>query len=245
LFGQSHDFFLDLALWNGLPIGILFSIAFTVWIWKILVLTRTSYNAHVQTIVTILCLHSLIEFPIYYSYFLLPAGMLIGTLESQLEKKEAFMLPRYSGAALLAAGILVLTVSVRDYFLIERSFYALRYESRGYLTDQDRLTPKTWALNQLEEHLRISRSEPNPAVSQTELEHMEDVVRVTPGAYIMFKLALNYGLTGNQDKAKFWLNQICNKSFVKQCDEAKQKWQIAVEKYSGQKLMDWPLTQEY
>ena len=70
---------------------------------------------------------------------------------------------------------------------------------------------------------------------------MEDVVRATPGAYIMFKLALDYGLNGNQEKASFWLRQICYKSFVTQCGEAKDKWQKAREKFSNEKLMAWPL----
>ena len=243
LFGQSHDLFLDLVLWNGYPLGILFSLAIVAWIWKLLRLQHDRANAHVQAVVAILCLHSLIEFPIYYSYFLFPAGMLMGTVQSQLEG-EPVLEVRYGFMALLAAGFFVLVVTTRDYFQIERSFYALRLESRGYLTELDKKTPHSWALTQMEEHLRISRIEANDQISPLELAHMEDVVRATPGAYIMFKLALNYGLTGKREKASFWLKQICYKSFVSQCDEARQKWQLATEKYADKKLMGWPFPQD-
>ena len=241
LFGQAHNLFLDLVLWNGYPLGILFALALVAWLGKLFCLERSSPNAHVLAAVALLCLHSLIEFPLYYSYFLFPACMLIGTVQPQLETQPVLRLHRMGGLAMLLAGLAVLVVTTRDYFAIERSFYALRYESRGYQTALSRVTPQTWALTQMEAHLRLSRSEPDLQATPAALAHMEDIVRATPGAYIMFKLALNYGLLQQEDKARFWLGQICNKSFVTQCDEAKDKWQQAREKYARIPLMPWPL----
>jgi len=241
LFSQSHNLFLDLILWNGYPLGILFSLGLVLWVGKLLRLPKTPGHTHVQAAVLILFLHSMIEFPVYYTYFLFPAGMMLGTVQAALERKPVFTLPRYTGLALAVLGVAVLFVTARDYFLIERSFYALRYESRGYTTELDRTTPRTWALNQMEEHLRVSRSEPSGNLDAAQLAHMEDVVRATPGAYIMYKLALDYGLAGNTEKASFWLQQICEKTSQSLCTEARQKWQAATEKYISPPLMAWPL----
>lgn len=242
LFSQSHNFFLDLVLWNGYPLGLLFSAAAIWWIWRLVRLDRNISNWHIQASVLVLCIHCLIEFPIYYTYFLFPMGLMLGSVQPLIFSKPLLTVGNWIRWVVLAASVAVLSLSIRDYFLIERNFYALRLESRGYITDVARKPPDGWVLTQLLEHLRLSRSEANPHATPAQLDEMEDIVRVTPGAYIMFKVALNYGLAGNQEKARFWLNQICNKVYAQQCEEAKQKWQRASQLHIEQKLMPWPLT---
>lgn len=241
LFSYSHNFFLDLVLWNGYPLGLMFSAAAIWWIWRLIRLDRNMANWHIQASVLVLCIHSLAEFPIYYSYFLFPIGLMLGSVQPLIFSKPVLTVSHWARWTGLAICLAALSLSVRDYFLVERNFYALRFESRGYLTDVTRKAPDGWVLTQLVEHLRFSRSEPNPAATPAQLAEMEDIVRATPGAYIIFKLALNYGLVGNEEKARFWLNQICKKAFEQQCEEAQQKWQMASKLHPDQKLIPWPL----
>lgn len=241
LFSQSHNFFLDLVLWNGYPLGVFFALLLVWWIWRLIHLERDSSNWHIQIAILILCVHSLIEFPLYYTYFLFPSGLMLGSRQARIFEKMVLQGSAHVHRFILVIGLVILAVSIRDYFLIERNFYALRFESRGYLTDVPKAAPNGWALTQLVEHMRFSRSEAYRGATPVELQNMENIVRVTPGAYIMFKLAVNYGLNENTDRAKFWLKQICYKSFADQCDIARENWKRAEKKQTTTPLMPWPL----
>lgn len=241
LFSHSHNIFLDLVLWNGYPIGLVFIAGLLWWAWKLMRMERDLSQWHVQAMVAILAVHSLVEFPLYYTYFLLPLGLLLGSVQPYAGGRSYGSVPKLAGLVTLLAGILVLAVTVKEYLAIERSFYALRYESRGMVTSLSSSPPKVFALTHMAEHLRFARSAPDPAVTQSQFEAMEDVVRVTPGAYIMYKLAKNYGLAGNRDKAAFWLRQLCDKTHVTQCKQAREKWEWSVQQGLSPQLIPWPL----
>lgn len=241
LFSQSHNFFLDLVLWNGYPLGLLLSLGVGWWIWKLLRIDRSLPQWHTLVFLAILGVHSLVEYPFCYAYFLFPMGLLLGSAQPIVAGKPFVLLSRNATRAFLALGIVMLSVSIRDYFLIERSFYALRFESRGILTDIPRSPPDAWVLTQMVAHLRFSRDEPVPFASPEEFEQMEAVVRVTPSPHTMFKLALNYALAGNTSKATFWLKQICDKTDDTQCSEAKQKWEFGARQHKYPHLMPWPI----
>ncbi len=241
LFSQSHNFFLDLVLWNGYPLGLLLALGLGWWIWRLLRIDRNLPQWHTLVFLAVLCVHAIVEYPFCYAYFLFPMGLLLGSVQPIIAGTPFMLLSRNATRALLALGIVMLSVSIRDYFLIERSFYALRFESRGILTDIPRSPPDAWVLTQMVAHLRFSRDEPAPLASPEEFEQMEDVVRVTPSPHTMLKLALNYALAGNTGKATFWLKQICDKTVDTQCAEAKQKWELGVRQNKYPHLMPWPI----
>lgn len=241
LFGYSHNIFLDLILCNGYPIGLLFIGGLLWWAWRVMRMERDLPQWHVQAMVAILAVHSLVEFPLYYTYFLLPVGLLLGSVQPYAGGRSYGSVPKLAGFVVLLAGVLVLAITVKEYLAIERSFYALRYESRGMVTSLSSSPPKVFALTHMAEHLRFARSAPDPAATQSQFETMEDVVRVTPGAYIMYKLAKNYGLAGNRDKAAFWLRQLCDKTDVTQCKQAREKWEWSVQQGLSPQLIPWPL----
>ena len=241
LFNQSHNFFLDLMLWNGYPLGLLLACGAVWWIWRLMRLDRSLANWHVQAFAAILCVHSLVEFPLYYTYFLFPMGLLLGTVQSSIFEKPVVEIHRGLTLSLMLMGMLMVVVTVRDYFIVEQSFYELRFETRGIASDAPRSPPDTWALTQLREHLRYSRTEPDPQVTTAQLQQMEEVVRVTPGPHIMYRLAWSYALSGNSAKAAYWLKQICEKTIEVHCDDARKKWEAARSNLPERSDLQWPL----
>lgn len=241
LFNQSHNILLDLMLWNGYLLGTLFFVGLVWWVWRVLALEKNGANWHRQACIMVLCLHCMVEFPIYYTYFLLPLGLLLGSLQAQIWPRGGLSLHRHWRWLMLGVGCIMLYVSVHDYFIIERNYYALRFETRGYQTTEPKEPPKGWALTQLVEFLKVSRQVDRSGYTPAEFQQMEEAVRVTPGGHTMFKIALAYGLAGDAQRATFWLRQICDKLLQDQCAIAKFNWNAAIARHSDEPLMAWPL----
>jgi hypothetical protein len=88
--------------------------------------------------------------------------------------------------------------------------------------------------------LRVSRLNPGGVFTAQEFEKMEQVVRLTPGPFIMLKLAMAYALNEQPEKAQFWLSQICNKTNLEQCEVAQNQWERALINDKHRSLGPWP-----
>ncbi|GAA4999898.1 hypothetical protein GCM10023206_01130 [Acinetobacter puyangensis] len=88
LFTYSHNLFLDLLLWNGLVLGTLLSLLI------IYILYRCYMNLQYKQDLLLFLgfmaffVHSCLEYPYAYTYFLIPAGMFLGYVSYQQNIKE-------------------------------------------------------------------------------------------------------------------------------------------------------------
>ncbi|SNQ29774.1 PglL family O-oligosaccharyltransferase [Acinetobacter apis] len=96
---SAHNIFLDILIWCGLPLGLLIGF-YIIWFYKKLFLSVKSKNELIVILmISALGIHSLLEFPLYYSFFLLPLGLFIGIVLSKsdcgflkLSKKYLFFI---------------------------------------------------------------------------------------------------------------------------------------------------------
>lgn len=239
LYNQSHNIALDLILWLGIPLGVLALLMLFRLLWVMVRVIPSLYHWHAATIVLIAVVHSLVEFPLQYTFFLFPIGMLIGTLCGSSIKVQRSLTALWSRILWCFAMVVVVCLT-RDYALVERNFYALRFESRGFETTEPKAPPDTWVLDQMREHLRVSRLNPSDEFTAQEFEKMEQVVRLTPGPFIMLKLAMAYALNEQPEKAQFWLGQICNKTNLEQCEVARNQWERTRINDKRRSLGPWP-----
>ncbi len=81
---SSHNLLLDLLLWNGLPIGLLVIGICGWWFYSRM---RQCGDAHTWGLLValgVLVVHSMVEFPLMYMFFLMPAGLIIGALDERM-----------------------------------------------------------------------------------------------------------------------------------------------------------------
>lgn len=133
---HSHNLLLQLAFDFGLPVAILFFSLIAWVLWRARGLFATSYGFLAFVCLGCLLIHSLVEFPLWYAYFLLPACWLLGTLtcsrrpgaarsDADLSDPgncgERTPAPKAVRMAAVLAGISVLGVTLsmnRDYYLL-------------------------------------------------------------------------------------------------------------------------------
>ena len=226
LFSHSHNLFLDLLLWCGLPVGLMVTVFLIRWFWYKFVSIRQSEDAVLFMLVLAVGIHALLEFPLQYAYFLLPTGLVIGVLNARLGARVIWVSPRWILAGLFLTAALVLGITLRDYAKVDTSYSQLRLEQS--LLGQGRPPmggpPEVWTLTHLREWINMARAKPHAGMSQQALIDIDAIVVSYPSRSSVYQLAVALALNGEPEKARAWLAKLCKFTNVDECMLAKRSW---------------------
>lgn len=226
IFQQSHNIFLDLMLWTGLPIGLLITGILVRWFWLRFRAVRQPEDVALFLLLTVVGIHALVEFPLQYAYFLLPIGLVMGILNVRLGARVVASTPYGILSGLWLSAALVVGVTVRDYAHVDASYTLLRLEQS--IIGQGRGTmggpPDVWVLTQLREWILVARYKARPGMSQQELEQLAILTRTNPSLSLAYRLATALALNDQPDEARAWLGRICKFTDEEKCHLAQDTW---------------------
>ncbi len=241
LFSQSHNLFLDLVLWNGYPIGlVLIGIIFW-WSWKVFFSLRTFEQLHGVAFTLVLVTHAMLEFPLQYAAFLLPLGLVIGSLNKSLELKVIFKDKQIVSILLLILSSIMLCITIRDYFRVEVSNYGLRFQHYKIETNIPAVPPDVISLTQFHDVILFSRNVPKRNLKDEELQWMINRVEILPSPLLIYNLAVNLTLNNREDEAKKWIILLCKTAPEVNCDDMRALWAEKSVLYPELSKMDWPV----
>ena len=108
---HSHNLLLDLIIYNGLPLGLLICAALTIWFTRRIAVCRNAESWCMLMMVFAILTHALLEYPLHYSFYLLPTGLLMGIIwayertaqESRRSSRFSLALPSISLTILCGA----------------------------------------------------------------------------------------------------------------------------------------------
>ena len=227
IFSHSHNLFLDLVLWLGLPLGLFTILVLVHWFWQKAVAIHNAQDLVLLLLLGTVGLHALLEFPLQYAYFLLPAGLVMGILNNRLGAPPFWSSPSRSLLLLCLGAAVALGITVRDYSKVYTSYTLLRLE-QGIL-GQGRPPlggpPDIWVLTNLREWIRISRVKPRAGMSPSELSDMQTIATYYPSLSAAYKLSVALALNGRPDEARAWLARICKFTDEKECRLAQKTWE--------------------
>lgn len=204
---QAHNLFLELLLWCGYPLGL--GLCGLIVFWCI---NRARRVASIEGVVGMLAvalfgIHSMLELPYHYAYFLIPIGMWIGIVEHE----TSATVQRWASLRWIPVGLSVmLAVAVMyDYVEVEEDFRLARFEAlRVGTRAANTPAPKAHFLPSLTGYLLVTRTRPAAGMSANELTAMEASVRRYPHAASMAKLAFAWALNGRAVDAKQMFSKI-------------------------------------
>lgn len=223
-FGHSHNLFLDLVLWLGIPLGLLFSGVLIWWFLSCIKLVSNPKDAILLMLLGVIGIHAMLELPLHYAYFLLPTGLVMGVLNQRLGIKPVLIIPRWTLVVVWVAAALMLTGIIRDYFRIEASFQAARFELARIGTLPVGEPPDVLLLTQLRERITYMRYEAKSGMTPEELDWVDKVVKAYPGGGMAYKAAKAFALNNRPEEAQEWLKKICKISSPEECDLIKRVW---------------------
>ena len=205
---QAHNLWLDLLIWNGLPLGLLLSAATLYWWISRLKRISSVASALCFLSVTVFGIHAFLELPHHYLYFLMPVGLWIGAIEVN-HSMSIRAKPRPVAAAAVGLGALLVACLVfSPYLAVEDDFRRMRFQAMGVAAEPRSDASGHAALSSLEAYLRMARSEPHAGMSTSEVEALEAVVERYPYAPMMSKLSRAYAVKGQMELAQRMFRRI-------------------------------------
>lgn len=229
---HAHSLALDLLIWSGIPIGLLLLGLMAYWFVTRTLACRDAGAALLLMGLVALLVHAMLEFPHEYAYFLLPAAVAVGAVESAHPAPagpvvRAWMLKAMGGA--IGATLVVVAL---DYLQAEQGFRNLRLESAG-IGAPGLVTPppELRVLDQLEAFQRFVHTEARPGMGTDDLRRLYDVAERFAYPPAMLRHALAAGLNGDPERARTTLQRLCHVHPPPRCEEAREAWAEARRKF--------------
>ncbi|WP_322561013.1 PglL family O-oligosaccharyltransferase [Rhodoferax sp.] len=211
IFKQSHNLFLDLFIWVGLPLGFLISSMIMWIIYRLWMQSSDAISIILFLIIFVAGIHSMLEFPLHYAYFLAPAGLVLGVALSRHQKLEFLVTRRWCALSALLAFGLAMWITAFDYLRVEEDFQSFHLEQAfpGVGSLSQAKISDVIALDQLEELNALLRIVPQANMSEDELQRLELFGRYYPSSVMAHKLVLAYRINGYPHEAELWLKKLC------------------------------------
>ncbi len=221
---HSHNLLLDLLLWAGAPVGGAIALLIAYWFVSRARACNTATACVWLVALAGLFAHGLVEFPLEYAYFLIPAGLMIGAIESLHPRSSAWPIKpwvlRASGCVLLA----LLAVVSWDYLRAEEGYRTMRFETARIGTTQTTPPPQLLLFSQLQAYQQFVQTLAKPGMSAEQVHWMRRVSERYPFPPVMLRYALAVGLNGDPATATATLNRLCRIQPKERCAEAREAW---------------------
>lgn len=194
---HAHNIFIDLLLWNGVLVGGIIS-AFILYslLWAFFKI-RTIEGMFSFLGVGFLFVHSLLEFPLDYAFFLLWFGLLLGVVFSELIEPSRKLGLNFFVFLSFVLGCLFQVWIWREYKLIEDDYRLMRFEVLriGALKALEP-APNVIILAQPREYLRLARTELASSMTDEKILLLRRMAQRTPYPWIIFRYAAALAVRG-------------------------------------------------
>jgi O-antigen ligase len=248
LLSAAHNQVLDFLIWNGLPLGLVITGLIAWWFFD-----RARRCSNVDgcaglAALAVLAAHSMVEFPLQYAYFLMPAGVLVGVIEARSTPRDgaiaSAVMPRMALLGALLAMSAALYVIWDEYLEVDEAVRQVRLKNEARIVHKDLnpRAPDVTLLDAQREYVRLWTVEPVAGMAPEQIDWMRVVARrfAAPGALERYALAA--GLNGRPDEALRALRLMCRMSLPRHCDRARAAWQQRAAVHPALLAVPYPAT---
>ncbi|MFZ6653661.1 Wzy polymerase domain-containing protein [Undibacterium sp. TJN19] len=208
---HAHNLILNFAAELGWPFSILFFGVLAWWFYQTCIKPQKTLPRQFASLCFIAVLvHSMVEFPLWYAYVLVPTGVLMGMVHqlrwpgadthSAIKGSSRFLLG--TATTVIVAAIAFMAVLTLDYQRVVAGFQALRTEQAGYAAPQAPMQkPALTFYPQFFEYFKLTRATPREGMSAEEIAYLEKWGARFGFVHVINKLAEVYVLNGQPKKA--------------------------------------------
>lgn len=198
---SAHNLMLDILIWCGLPIGLViigFITYFYLKIFRSAICVKSIFSI---LIISVIGIHTLLEFPIYYSYFFLPVGMVIGVVLAT-KPSISFNLKFYFIVPIFTLGCLVLALIFNEYTRVNDNLFAGRLHAMGDLRGEVKLPYNLYFLDYFDSRARWLALYSQMEVDKDKLLDSKHMVQTNLTPYDIHKYAQLLAYNGHERQAK-------------------------------------------
>jgi O-antigen ligase len=219
--GHSHNIVLDLLLWNGVPLGLILVALSTGWLARCTRIAQTEAHHILLTFLAVFLVHAMLELPHVFTYFLLPAGLVLGCLGAIASESPVFSIPRsvVGGCSLMALG--ALTLVFMDYGQTESYLTARGMLAARIVGAEMPVSPTIYILKPLQSALERIHTEPKSNMAVQDLDALRKASIRYPTSGAPFRYAKAAALNGRLEDANATVATICAMYSKSECEAAR------------------------
>lgn len=223
---NSHNFMLDLLIWNGVPIGVVLLLVLAWWFWKRIRACKSVDQCVLLAAIATVFMHGMVEYPLSYAYFLLPVGFMMGALDGMAEETRTWRMPMPAAVSAVVAAMAMTLYTGAQYLKVEEAGRIARLVGARIGVDRvaEAPPPDVWLIDGQREYIRFINTPAVPGMSEAQLDWMRQLTRRFTYAAAMYRLALAEGLNGHPKEAQERLESLCRLHGKLVCDELRVDW---------------------
>lgn len=235
---HSHNFLLDLLVWNGLPLGVMMGLGLVYWFYRNLRKCRDANSAFLLAGIGGVCIHGLLEYPLEYSYFLFPVGLMAGAVERlNFSTQGVVTVPAWWPRLVFIGALSAAGLTIFEYRAVENSYRNWRlFDSRVEGATLQRV-PDVLFLTHMKDFLIVLRSDPYAGMTDLELVRLRAIAMRYASPSLLLKHASASGLNKNPRAAIDALGMLCKRYPRNVCA-------LQIRRWKNQASNKYPLLQE-
>ena len=212
LYNNAHNLVFQLAAEAGITGLLVLFGSLGVWFYGLRRATQSAAHWWGYAALGVLAIHSLLEYPLWYTYFVAVAAVLLGALDETRYRLELRNVGRMSVVAILLLGLMMLAQLLSGYHQLERTL-AIRPASAADHSALERTRDGLVAvhggslLSPYAELFMSSLIEVKEEHLKEKLELNTRVMRFSPIGAVAYRQVLLLAQAGQQEQAKAMLEQ--------------------------------------
>jgi len=207
-FRHAHNLLLDLILYNGVFIGSTIIVFFMALLWGVVKACHTVEDWCILTLVMVVGIHAMLEYPLHYAYFLLLIAFLVGLVGNEpfvrFNMSLSFRYPALLNIPVIGCIALTLWLLFSDYRVITEEVERMHVEQKG-MFERDVSSENTHnilLLSQMREFITFSRMNPlEVLLSEDQIRLARRISHRFPSPYLLSKYARICHLAGRDEEA--------------------------------------------
>jgi O-antigen ligase len=232
---HAHNIVLNLAAELGWPVTIISFTVLSYWFFKSLFYRGLSRQTGFAALFFIAVLvHSMLEFPLWYAYVLVPFALLIGMVhQERFREREVQVSRRYLIAVLILLTSGLVGVAM-DYRRVVAGFWTMELQSIGLPIDKTAIEKPSFTIfPYVYNYFQFLNTEVREGMTSEEIAAMERTAKRFGGALILTRMSQVYGLNGRGEDAVKAMLTIQRLHSSRHYKRAYEEWRHAPAQYEA------------
>ncbi len=196
-----HNIFLDIFIWCGIPIGLTIIIVCSSIVIRILIKSVNATQILLISAICVMLIHALLEYPLSYSYFLLPLGFMLGYLFYTFNSQTITISKNYLIPVFLL-GIAFNVYIFREYSYIPDNLVAAETHEMNERKDNVDLPYRLYIFETFEQRSKWISLYPCTSMSEDEINEMRNMIKTYIIPYDLYKFSQVLNFNGKTDEAQ-------------------------------------------
>ncbi len=190
----AHNILFNFAAETGWPVTLLLVAGSVIWLYQCCWLQwKNPQVRFISFIFVAILVHSMVEFPLWYAFFLIPFGLMVGALHTPKLGMETRQIGRFWVVSMAAVSLACMVLINQDYFRMARGFSAIAKIQAGDKRYLPNIQKPDWTLfPQYYDYFHIVEITAEPGMPAKDLLFLERLSMRFGFAPILDRLAIAY-----------------------------------------------------